>query len=128
MFSDELNLYSFVDLLACSKSLKVQTVLLSLSLFVAKSDIVNQLKRTIQSRIHIPVYISGAEWQQVNSFRFLGITIAESLSCTTHISTLVEKDLLHSFQENLRGQISLSCSCQLSQRWDTEHSYWKHHH
>ena len=46
-----------------------------------------------EAKTHIPVYISGAEVEQVNSFKFLGISITENLSWTSHISTLVKKKL-----------------------------------
>ncbi len=39
-----------------------------------------------EERTHTPVYISGAEVEQVNSFRFLGISITKNLSWTPHIS------------------------------------------
>ncbi len=41
--------------------------------------------------LHAPVYISGAEVEQVNSFRFLGISITKNLSWSSYISTLVKK-------------------------------------
>ncbi len=37
------------------------------------------------------VYINGTEVEQVNSFRFLGISITKNLSWSSHISTLVKK-------------------------------------
>lgn len=40
---------------------------------------------------HAPVYISGAEEEQVNSYRFLRITITQKLSWSLHITTLVKK-------------------------------------
>ena len=58
---------------------------------------VNKTKRLIvdfrkkKAKTHTPVYISGAEVEQVNSFRFLGINITENLSWTSRISTLVKK-------------------------------------
>ncbi len=38
--------------------------------------------RKKETMTHTPVYISGAEVEQVNSFRFLGISITENLSWT----------------------------------------------
>ncbi len=40
---------------------------------------------------HTPVYISGAEVEQENSFRFLGIHFTKNPSWSSHISTLVKK-------------------------------------
>ncbi len=42
-------------------------------------------------KTHSPVYINGAEVEQVNSFRFLGISITNNLIWSSHISTLVKK-------------------------------------
>ncbi len=47
--------------------------------------------RKKETKTNTPVYISGAEVEQVNSFMFLGISITENLSWTSHISTLVKK-------------------------------------
>lgn len=38
-------------------------------------------------KTHSPVYISGAEVEQVNSFSFLSISVTENLSWSSHIST-----------------------------------------
>ncbi len=35
--------------------------------------------------------VSGAEMEQVNSFRFLGISITWNISWSSHVSTLVKK-------------------------------------
>ncbi|KAI3355020.1 hypothetical protein L3Q82_004560 [Scortum barcoo] len=45
--------------------------------------------RIKEMTIHTPVYLSGAEVEQVNSFRFLGISITKNLSWSSHISTQV---------------------------------------
>ncbi len=42
-------------------------------------------------KTHTSVYRSGAEVEQVNSFRFLGISITKNLSWSSHISNLVKK-------------------------------------
>ncbi len=47
--------------------------------------------RKKEEKTHTPVYVSGAEVEQVNSFRFLGISITKNLSWSFHISTLVKK-------------------------------------
>lgn len=48
-------------------------------------------KQRAEAKTHTPVYISGAEVEQVKFFRFLGIDIAENLSWSSQITTLVEK-------------------------------------
>ncbi len=58
---------------------------------------VNKIKELIidfrkkEEKTHSHVYVSGAKVEQVNSFRFLRISITENLSWTSHISTLVQK-------------------------------------
>ncbi len=47
--------------------------------------------RKKERKTHNPVYISGAEVEQVNSFRFLRVSITKNLSCSPHIFTLVKK-------------------------------------
>ncbi len=47
--------------------------------------------RKKEMKTHTPVNISGAKVEQVNSFRFLGISITENLPWTTNLSTLVKK-------------------------------------
>ena len=47
--------------------------------------------RKKEAKKHTPVYISGAEVEQVNSYRFLGITITENLPQSSYITTLVKK-------------------------------------
>ncbi len=47
--------------------------------------------RTKEAKTHTSVYISGAEVEQVNSFRFLRISITKNPSWSSHISTLVKK-------------------------------------
>ncbi len=46
-------------------------------------------KRKVKT--HTPVYIIGAEVEQVNSFMYLGISITKNLSWSSHISSLVKK-------------------------------------
>ncbi len=47
--------------------------------------------RRTETKTHAPVYITGAEVEQVSSLRFLGISITENLSWTSHISILIKK-------------------------------------
>ncbi len=54
-----------------------------------KELIIDFRKKEIKT--HTPVYINGAEVMQVNSVGFLGISITENLSWSSHISTLVKK-------------------------------------
>ncbi len=42
--------------------------------------------REKEAKTHTPVYSSGAEKKQVNSFRFLGINITENLSWSSPMS------------------------------------------
>ncbi len=44
-----------------------------------------------RSKTHTPLYIGEAEVEQVNSFRFLRISIAEYLVWSSHITTVVKK-------------------------------------
>ncbi len=46
--------------------------------------------RKKEAKTHNPVYINGAEVEQVSSFKFLGINITENLSWTSHISVVVK--------------------------------------
>ncbi len=62
--------------------------------------------RKKEAMTHIPVYISGAEVEQMNSFRFLGIGITKNLLWTSHISTLVKKAQKHlNFLRKLKGVV-----------------------
>ncbi len=47
--------------------------------------------RKKEAKTHKPVYINGAEVEQVSSFKLLGINITENLSWTSHISAVVKK-------------------------------------
>lgn len=47
--------------------------------------------RKKEAKAQTPVYISGAEVEQVNSFRFLGITTTKNFSWSSHITTLIKK-------------------------------------
>ncbi len=62
---------------------------LMLNVSQTKELIVDFRKKEMKS--HTPVEINGAEVEG-NSFRFLGISITENLSWSSHISTLVKKD------------------------------------
>ena len=64
----------------------------NLLLSISKSkNLVFDIRKN-EAKTHTPVYISGAEVEQVNSLKFLGINITENLSWTSHISTLVKKN------------------------------------
>ena len=56
-----------------------------------ESDISPQELVETKNRVNFTVYISGAEVEQVNRFRFLGIDITENLSWSSHTFTLVKK-------------------------------------
>ncbi len=55
-------------------------------------------------KTHTPVYISGIEVEQVNSFRFLGINIKENLSRTPHISTRESQKQLYFLRKLKKGK------------------------
>ncbi len=63
----------------------------SLLLSVSKTkELVTDFRKK-ERKTHTPVYISGAEVEQVNSFRFLGISITENLSWSSHTTTMRKK-------------------------------------
>ncbi|XP_072329111.1 uncharacterized protein [Scyliorhinus torazame] len=61
---------------------------LSLNIEKTKELIIDFRKR---STTHTPVCINGSEVEMVDSFRFLGITITNSLSWSTHVDATVRK-------------------------------------
>ncbi len=77
-------------------------------------EINNIAERTIyyfrkkEAKTHTPVNINGAEVEQVNGFRFLGISITKNLSGSSHISTLVKKaqKLLYFLRKLKKAKIS----------------------
>eukprot|EP00061_Rhincodon_typus_P015464 g43150.t1 len=46
---------------------------------------------------HAPIYISGAEVERVKSIKFLGVTITNNVSWTSHIDATVKKAQLRLF-------------------------------
>eukprot|EP00061_Rhincodon_typus_P014559 g41645.t1 len=46
---------------------------------------------------HAPIYINGAEVEMVKNVKFLGVTITNNLSWSTHIETMVKKTQQHLF-------------------------------
>lgn len=49
------------------------------------------INKAKEQKTHTPVSISGAEVEQMSSFRILRISITESLSWPSHVSTLVKR-------------------------------------
>eukprot|EP00061_Rhincodon_typus_P014133 g40971.t1 len=46
---------------------------------------------------HPPIYINGAEFQWVLSVKFLGVTITDDLSWTSHVDATAKKAQQHLF-------------------------------
>lgn len=63
----------------------------------------------------VPVYISGAETEQVTSFRFLLSIIKEKLLWSKHISNLTKK--AHEWSNPLAPLQCVKAKCSLGSRW-----------
>eukprot|EP00061_Rhincodon_typus_P009739 g33466.t1 len=62
----------------------------NLSLNVGKTkELIIDFSKT--GREHVPVYINGSEVERVTSIKFLGVTITDDLSWTSHIDATVKK-------------------------------------
>eukprot|EP00061_Rhincodon_typus_P016036 g44038.t1 len=57
---------------------------------------------------HAPIYINGAEVKKVESVKFLGVTITNNLSWTSHIDTMVKKAQQHLFFLRTHGKFGMS--------------------
>ena len=99
---------------------------LLLNISETKQPIVDTRKK--KAKTHSPVYISGAEVEQLNSSRFLGITITESSSWSSHITPWLKMHGKGSTSDwNLGRLILEQDSGQLSRRSNRNHPDWKHH-
>eukprot|EP00061_Rhincodon_typus_P001952 g16236.t1 len=61
---------------------------LSLKISKTKELIINFRKKGGE---HAPIYINGIEVDRVKNIRFLGVTITDDLSYTSHVNTSVKK-------------------------------------
>eukprot|EP00061_Rhincodon_typus_P004141 g21837.t1 len=67
---------------------------LSLNVSKTKELIINFRKK---EGGHGPIYINGAEVERVKSVKFIGVTIANNLSRTSHVDATVKKAQQHLF-------------------------------
>jgi len=64
----------------------------SLMLNVSKTkELIVDFKRTQHQSTYTPLGINGTAVEKVSSFRYLGVNIAEALTWTTHVDTVVRK-------------------------------------
>eukprot|EP00061_Rhincodon_typus_P016370 g44557.t1 len=66
---------------------------------------------------HAPIYINGAEVEMVESVKFLGVTITNNLSWTTHVGVMAKKPLLPQEAKEIQHALATSLPRVHHQEW-----------